>query len=357
MDQNFLPRDAGMRELQAMHSVIADLIPQGRQVAYLDYALTTNLGDLLIVLGTLKFFDRYNIKRKFSRNVGNSESDDRLPIGKDDIIVLHGGGNFGDIYPHFQAYRERIIEKFTDNQIVVMPQTVHFSSPEKLARACEKMNKHPNITFFVRDEVSLGLTKPYFGERVKLMPDMAHQLWPSLLEEVRPPSVDNGPLMLMRTDVEKTTVPGVIGEQSSAFTDWDNYLSVRYRAEKRLVNKISAARPLSNIIGDVDEHYFKALHREIVKVGSTLNDNPVWITSRLHGAILGFLIGKPVVAIDNSYGKLSSYIGAWKKQLGASVVISDADGAKAAMDFATSSKGLDRTAVWARYEELAQRVG
>jgi exopolysaccharide biosynthesis predicted pyruvyltransferase EpsI len=40
-----------------------------------------------------------------------------------------------------------------------------------------------------------------------------------------------------------------------------------------------------------------------------------WTTSRLHGAILGNLLDKPVKAYDNSYGKLQRYFERWGSTL------------------------------------------
>src|SRR5262245_24147298 len=111
-------RGKGMSAIADRHAAIAELLPADRSIAYPDYAMTTNVGDQLIVLGTLEFFKKYAIKRRFSRNVRNSEPVGKLPIRADDVIVLHGGGNFGDIYPHFQRYREDVISHYKDHKII-----------------------------------------------------------------------------------------------------------------------------------------------------------------------------------------------------------------------------------------------
>ena len=259
-------RDKGMSEISDSHKAIAHLVPAGRQIAYLDYALTNNVGDQLIVLGTLQFFRKYGIQRRFSRNVSNSEPVGKLPLQEDDIVVLHGGGNMGDIYPHFQRYREEIIGHYRDHKIIVMPQTVHFKEPDALPRAAEKMNRHPDLTLFVRDQPSLALTKPFFGERVHLMPDMAHQLWPVLhlaAGDERTPA--RGPLMLMRTDVEQGDLPGPIAALSDQFTDWDRILSTGFRATKRLVRMVSQVGFAKRTGVDFDELYFQAIEKEVVR--------------------------------------------------------------------------------------------
>lgn len=348
-------RDKGMSEIAGRHAAIAELLPADRSIAYLDYALTTNVGDQLIVLGTLEFFKRYGIKRRFSRNVRNSERIGELPIRPDDIIVLHGGGNFGDIYPHFQKYREDIIDHYKDNKIIMMPQTVHFNAPDALARSAERMNRHRDLTLFVRDTISFDLVRPYFGERAILMPDMAHQLWPMLSRRCtgEPPEAAE-PLMLIRTDVERAGTPAPIAERSQMFQDWDDLLSRSFRITKRVVASLSQTSMLRRAPVDWDELYFRAMESEIIAIAQLLSKRSPWISSRLHGIILGLLLDKPVFAIDNSYGKLSSYLNTWHDYLKPVVMTrSDADGAQA-VAFAESSRRNSRGDVWHMYERIAR---
>ena len=348
-------RDKGMSEIADRHAAIAALLPADRSIAYLDYAMTTNVGDQLIVLGTLEFFRKYNVKRRFSRNVKNSEPVGKLPIRADDVIVLHGGGNFGDIYPHFQRYREDVISHYKDHRIVIMPQTVHFNAPDGLARSAEKLNRHPDLTLFVRDSISFELTRPYFGERVVLMPDMAHQLWPTLSSRCTsrsPASVE--PLILIRTDVEKASAPAPIAARSQAFIDWDDVLSPGFRVTKRLVTSLSRVGVTRRAPVDWDEVYFSAMEREIVRIARLLSKRTPWISSRLHGIILGLLLDKPVFAIDNSYGKLSSYLNTWHDYLKPVVMTrSDADGEQAVACVESYQRGSAGDG-WRAYEAIAR---
>ena len=348
-------RDKGMSTIADRHAAIAELLPAGRSIAYLDYAMTTNVGDQLIVLGTLEFFRKYGINRRFSRNVKNSEPVGKLPIEADDIIVLHGGGNFGDIYPHFQKYRERVIDHYKDHKIIMMPQTVHFNAPDALARSAEKMNRHPDLTLFVRDSVSFDLVRPYFGERAILMPDMAHQLWP-MLSKLRAEGTARAtePLILIRTDVEKASTPAPIAARSQMFVDWDDLLSRGFRITKRLITVLSQARVARRAPVDWDELYFNAMEREIVAIAQLLSQKSPWISSRLHGIILGLLLEKPVFAIDNTYGKLSSYLSTWHDYVDPVVMTrTDADGEQAVACIESYSR---RSAAegWRMYETIAR---
>src|SRR3546814_20988092 len=91
-------------------------------------------------------------------------------------IVLHGGGNFGDLYPIHQEFRERIVEQFPRNRIVIMPQSIHFKNPARLAEAARRFAAHRNLTTTVRDLDSERLVREHFSNPVHLVPDMAHQI-------------------------------------------------------------------------------------------------------------------------------------------------------------------------------------
>jgi pyruvyl transferase EpsO len=350
MNSAIVRQRSGMTELSNMHEQISQLLPKNGKVVYLDYAFTTNVGDQLIVLGTLEFFRRYGIEIKLARCIHNID-DGGISIGKGDVLVFHGGGNFGDIYPHFQSLREKLISSHLNNKVVILPQTVHFSDQRKLDTSCRLLAGHPDITLFVRDKRSLALVAPYFGERAKLSPDMAHQLWPSLCDELAEDDQKMGknPLFLIRRDEEKVETPSNIAKYSQQFTDWDSLTSLRFKIERKLIRwqHPLARRGLSPI--DVDQAYFSSMRGEILRTAQSLSRYPVWVTSRMHGAILGLLLEKPVFALDNSYGKLSSYFEAWKEWISPISLVKSSDEAESLVSFIEATRGYRRDALWQAY--------
>ncbi|MDI5788788.1 hypothetical protein PO124_11350 [Bacillus licheniformis] len=52
------------------------------------------------------------------------------PHSKGRHHCLSGGGNFGDLYPHFQQFRERVVEHYPDNRIVILPQSIYYEHEE-----------------------------------------------------------------------------------------------------------------------------------------------------------------------------------------------------------------------------------
>ena len=76
--------------------------PPGSEIIYLEYPVYSNIGDLLICLGTELWFRRSGITVLGRWNIFNFT----FPKISDTVILLcQGGGNFGDMYPQ-QAFRE-----------------------------------------------------------------------------------------------------------------------------------------------------------------------------------------------------------------------------------------------------------
>src|SRR5690554_400866 len=93
------------------------------KVSYLDVPLHTNTGDQLIYQGTCKFLKENGIT---INTIGCAYGKPKKQ--KNTVIILHGGGNFGDLYKIHQKYREEIIKLNPDRKIIILPQTIYFES-------------------------------------------------------------------------------------------------------------------------------------------------------------------------------------------------------------------------------------
>ena len=73
---------------------------------YLGLPYYTNIGDTLIWEGTREFLQTVKYKCLYS-------TDNRYfyprTLSKDTIILLHGGGNLGDLYREHSLFRKKII--------------------------------------------------------------------------------------------------------------------------------------------------------------------------------------------------------------------------------------------------------
>lgn len=307
---------AGMRILAEKTTILREAIPRGTRIGFVDYPMHMNVGDLLILLGALDFFqwNQNHIHASFCLFDQTSRAFDRLK--ECDVIVCHGGGNFGDIYPRHQKLRERLVECFPDKPIVIMPQSMHFSSAEAARESAAVFRKHRNLTIFVRDEHSLDLARSQFSDNVALCPDMAHRLFERLSAFARERKVPMSPypLRLMRRDVEATAVSHEIG--MNATVDWSDIVTT---VEKARIWQHRAAVKLTGVLGGYNPNrlnaYSKTLSAIIPSIAERLIRHDIWLTSRLHGAIFGLLLERKVTLFDNSYGKNSRYFSLWGQTL------------------------------------------
>ncbi|OAB41551.1 exopolysaccharide biosynthesis protein [Paenibacillus macquariensis subsp. defensor] len=293
---------------------ILNVIPSGSSIYYIDYPVYNNGGDLLIMKGTEAFFRDHNIHVQARYSV--LDFPDELVIPKDQIIVLQGGGNFGDLYPVHQRLRERIVAEYIHNRIVLLPQTIYFKEESEYDRTAQLFNNHRDAHLFVRDTLTYGVAIQKFHNcHVYLSPDMAHQLWP-IVPKSRP---DKELLCFFRTDIEKTSEQ--LQFESDGQGDFLDWASLYNRVEKKAINMI--AKVMRKGSGPLPMHaiwdkYSDYLVNKAVRRFSGYRNVQ---TSRLHGHILACLMDKPNTLLDNSYGKNSNYYNTWTSGIESSQLV------------------------------------
>lgn len=299
MDGSAAAMDGLKREVHAL----ARVIPAGAAITYLDYPVTNNIGDVLIMLGADEFF---RANRNRIAVCGTADNGLRrlraTPSGQ--LIVLHGGGNLGDLYPGHERFRRAVIAARPDCPIVILPQTIHFRDPAELRASADVYRAHPDLVLCVRDQASERIAREHLAERVVLAPDMAHTLWPVPCAEP-----GSGDLLLLRTDAEASADAG-------AGIDWNAVLSAPTKAGihamnalHRLDGRIPTGLPLYRM-------YRRLARRVMAEAVAFFSPYARVTTSRLHAHILACLMAKPVLLHDNSYGKNRSYFEAWTSRLG-----------------------------------------
>jgi pyruvyl transferase EpsO len=298
------PSDHPMEGLKQQLRQILQVIPPGTSIYYMDYPVHSNGGDLLIMKGTEAFFKDYNIR--VSSRYSILDFPENLNIPKDHMIVLHGGGNFGDLYPAHQKLREKIITQYPQHRIVMLPQTIFYKSEFEFERTAQIFNGHKDVHLYVRDTLSYELATQKFPEcYIYLSPDMAHQLWPIVSKG----SPTRDLLCFFRTDIEKTREQEQLeGIGRGDYLDW---ISLYSRVEKKSINMIvrmmrrgSGRLPMQAIWGKYTDYLVDKAVKRFSGYRSVQ-------TSRLHGHILSCLMDKPNTLLDNSYGKNSNYYHTW----------------------------------------------
>lgn len=301
-----------MMELSNSLSIIAGLIAN-QSFIYLDLPVYDNVGDLLIMQGTMQFFRRNKLIPKSMRSVYNFSPE---VVGEKQVIVFQGGGNFGDLYPVLQKHRETVIKEHPENRVVILPQTIHFESSSTYWNCCNTLREHPDLHICVRDERSFRLAKE-MTNHVYLLPDMAHALYP--LDKSDCELGGDKAFRLMRSDIEKNSNVNQARNQDFDFTegDWRFFLgrySKNIRNHRKLQKRLKhfgLNRYTGTLTSELWIRYVDNLMKSILTDFSGYKKIE---TDRLHGHILACLMDKPNCVHDNSYGKNAGYVKKWTMQ-------------------------------------------
>jgi pyruvyl transferase EpsO len=301
--------NAEMAALRNKVGEIADLIPRGKPVVFLDYPVYLNVGDLLIAKGTETFFRAFGYRVMTTRSALDFDAAQTAAIPPDATIVFQGGGNFGDLYELHQQFRERVIARCRTNRIVILPQTIHFESAARLDECAAVFARHPDLHVCVRDHASHDLFRRHFPNPTYLFPDMAHFLWDELAPR-RQGTGSRSTLLFMRVDKEGSPF---VHESTAGQTpiDWRDIMSLTDRVAFALLLRLHQRH--DDLLPGHEIYPFWRLFSErmIRKAIRTLVPHGAVVTNRLHMALLGLLMGRRVEMADNSYGKLSAYYGCW----------------------------------------------
>jgi exopolysaccharide biosynthesis predicted pyruvyltransferase EpsI len=286
-------------------------LPDGCRVALVDFPHVPNVGDSAIWLGTLAYLARRGIRPRFTcsnRSYSRSALARRIGNG---VILLSGGGNFGDLYPPHQDLREAVIRHFPRNTIVQLPQTIHFESLEKLARARQILDAHPDFTLLVRDASSLALAREQFRAPSLLCPDMAFALG----AQSRPAPPTHPVVWLARNDKESPTVAAARPPAGVFKTDWLlDEVTPTVKLNRRLGRLARELPTLRRLLQGTLSLTYEPVARERVQRGMrALGAGRVVVTNRLHGHVLCLMMGIPHVVMDNSYGKVRGFYEAWTR--------------------------------------------
>ena len=309
--------------------------PDARQpVALLDVPGHANVGDQLIYLGQLALLEAAGLDISFQCRAGQRIEQNLSRLHPEGPLLMQGGGNLGDLWPAFQLWRERVISEFHDRKIVLLPQSIQFESTSNAQRARRGFAEHPDLTLLLRDYSSLERAKTLFPETESLYcPDGSIGAAASTVQQ-GPAEVDA--LVLQRGDKESRGGWRLEGSFSQATYDWSGNTTAARTLERlswsdnRKLNR--AAGPVSHLLARRRAKAYRLGAQEVVASGAKLlSRGKVVVTDRLHAAVLARLIGRPVVALDNSYGKLSSAANAWLDELGGITLVDDATEAELAV--------------------------
>lgn len=337
-----------------------EILSSVKECALLDYPKHYNLGDQLIWLGNIFYLNNIlGMKIKYASSLDNfSETEMKEKAGQS-AILLHGGGNLGDFWPRSQNFREKIISKYPDHAIYILPQSLYFQNQENLDRVASIFNNHPNLTIFLRDDYSYEIATRYFTNcHLVKAPDMAFSMV-DLPKITIPVKRQESILYLYRKDGEKNTdfAPSALDISDLVVEDWRSYdwmtilpknwiyipgltkliregwqrgLSIPSEWLSR--QKWERLHPAASIFNQIDN---PAIHRNswsMMHAGIyQLSQHRLVISNRLHVHILCSLLNIPHVFLPNAYYKNEMFYNTWTHQLPCVRFVQDPAGVKLAV--------------------------
>jgi pyruvyl transferase EpsO len=307
-------------KIDELKKVIEDTFSDkiNRNYVLLDLPYYPNVGDTLIWEGELELLKKFTCKNLNSK----ARYQNLSKINRKTLILMQGGGNFGDLWRRIQDYRLHIIKQYSDNEIIIFPVTVGYEDKNTLHQDAEEMAKHQNLTICARDQVSYNILKENFKNNILLVPDMAFYIPTEKLSKMRLPEKDKT-LYLKRTDKELrfNEILPCVPQQNLEIHDWPSFEKDpkcwkkyhRILKMSRRLGRRKGFRLFQPFVLQLSDWYFHSqVKKQLIKQGVEFVSSYKDIyTTRLHVAILSVLLEKSVNIIDNSYGKNSSFYNTW----------------------------------------------
>lgn len=266
----------------------------GKRVILLDTPLHGNLGDQAIALAERDFITAIVGQEKLfeftNKECRANLRDIAKWIKKKDIVVIHGGGFIGTLWPEEEKIFIRILDELREKRILVFPQTIYFDKTRdgegelrefrKAVKACR------DITVFTRDKNSYDWLKDSEiipPERFYLIPDIVMSYQTKHYEQKEREKIV---WLCLRSDMEKTFDHSVLDTLTAGLR------KLGYRME--LTDTV--------IEGEIDpEERSRAVNAKL----NQFAQGSLVITDRLHGMVFSALSSTPCIALDNISKKVS----------------------------------------------------
>jgi len=282
---------------------------------YLELPYYENIGDTLIWEGTRQFLMQIKLKCLYSASLSTYYNHN---ISKDTLILLQGGGNFGDLWEQHHNFRKKIIAENPNNRVIIFPQTVWYENSENIKKDEIFFAQHVNVTMCARDKVSYSFMEEHFPKNtIFLVPDMAF-----FIDFEKYGQINNkatGKILYAKRldkELKTNTQPNFI-PQNVEIHDWPTieFLAKKYECINYIVEglnrleNIMEIKQFKRLIDFLRVHYYRPQY--IKDCVNFINQYDTIYSTRLHIAIASAMMGKTVHLMDNSYGKNFSFYDTW----------------------------------------------
>lgn len=253
-----------------------------------------NIGDAAIAIAEHKFLEEQlgiDIVTLPARFVERHTWSYKKVISKDTVILFHGGGFIGTLWPRNLQDLIDCMHLFPDNRIIIMPQTVFFADDdngEKVRNQLyEDFKSCSRLTLCVREKHSYDVVRKFMPEiDVRLMPDMVTYLQDYHFPDLNKNCNKNGIVCCMRRDIEKVTEENMLNGVISALSEKLDTDRVDYTDTVLDNCRIRECERIQVVTDKLNEF---ASHQCV-------------ITDRLHGMVLAAITDTPCIALGcNNY--------------------------------------------------------
>lgn len=242
-----------------------------------------NMGDQAIAYATKRFYEEkfsdYKIIEIERDMIQYEYKAVKNAINDDDIIVLHGGGNMGNLYIDEEDARRFIIDKFRNNIIISMTQTISFTNDEVGKKEKEKTikiyNNAKRLTLLAREDKSYKEMKNIFTSQVIKVPDIVFSLGDKLTNDKNRDRITT----CLRDDKES-----VWKEKKEDFLEKLNY---HYKNVFKYDTGVEKMVNISN------------REEELNIMWDNFKRSKVVVTDRLHGMIFCIITKTPCIALKS----------------------------------------------------------
>lgn len=299
-----------------------------------------NLGDQAIVTAEREFlkdnFSNYVVIEVESGIVLHKLEFLKKVVG-DSLILIHGGGFIGTIWPK-EDYMARSIVKNFGNNIIILPQTVFFDDDIDGRRLLEEdkyvYEKKKNLQICLREKYSYDFMRSNFGKcRIYRMPDMVLYLKPVRNRKEK----SNRVTICLRNDVERV------------FSDINSI-------EDRLRRKGYFDFNVTDTVVARRLYVYNRVKKVRNKIQEFANSKLV-VTDRLHGMLFAYLAGTPCVVIQSKSYKVRGVFD-WIKYDKKIAIVKDMDEFDRRINevLMAGHDGCCRTVTYDRYGKWYERL-
>lgn len=288
---------------------LSEVVPAGADVALFDYPFYLNPGDAAIAAGELAWLAR-NASRVICMTRRETLQTGFWPeVPEGAVVLFQGGGNIGDLYPEHRVLLEKLLGRYPDHDVVMLPQSVNFRDPGEAADLAVSVAEHRGrVTMMWRDTRSLETAR-------RLVPAAHHVLSPDAAagfagwQRLAAP-VTTVTHVLRRDEESSLPAPGDVPSGDWPYSRSDKVVWQAMRWSHRLLDMWPARTD------DRRRGLYQCLSAMSLRNAlGLLSTGEVVVTDRLHGHILSTLMGVPNVLLGDSYGKVRNYYETWSRTI------------------------------------------